>query len=104
LPDSTREIQGDHDRYTARKKVFAYFLDSHHGDGIVSVCVKALPGDNTRLIESDPAKFYMPAYIGPRGWVACRLDAPRVNWSEVRELLKGSYALINQPPSKRSPL
>jgi predicted DNA-binding protein (MmcQ/YjbR family) len=96
-------MQGDHDRYTARKKVFAYFLDNHHGDGIISICVKALPGDNARLIESDPARFYMPAYIGPRGWVAYRLDTPHVNWNEVRELVKGSYALTSPATSKRSP-
>jgi hypothetical protein len=25
---------------------------------------KVLPGDNTALIAADPARFYMPAYIG----------------------------------------
>ena len=95
-------MQGDHDSYRVKKKVFAYFLDNHHGDGIVAVCVKALPGDNKRLIESDPARFYPPAYIGPRGWVGYRLDAGKVSWAEVKELVKGSYALTTQPTSKRS--
>jgi len=39
----------------------------------------------------NPRKFYMPAYIGPRGWVALRLDRPSVDWSEVLELVRGSY-------------
>lgn len=91
LPEATCERQGDHASFRVRKKVFAYFLDNHHGDGIVSVCGKTLPGDNKVLVESDAAKFYLPAYIGPRGWVGLRLDRGEVDWDEVRELVTGSY-------------
>jgi len=91
LPEATRELQGDHASFRVRKKVFAYFLNDHHGDGIVSVCGKALPGDNTALAASDPARFYLPAYIGPRGWIGLRLDVGEVDWEEVEELVTGSY-------------
>jgi phosphoribosylglycinamide formyltransferase-1 len=53
-----------------------------------------LPGDNKALAEAQPRRFYLPAYIGPRGWVALRLDVGKVDWDEVRELLLSSYALI----------
>jgi predicted DNA-binding protein (MmcQ/YjbR family) len=91
LPEATRELQGDHASFRVRKKVFAYFLNNHHGDGIVSICGKALPGDNKLLVASDPVKYYLPAYIGPRGWVGLRLDLGTVDWEEVRELITGSY-------------
>ena len=91
LPQAVREDQGTHASFRVRKKVFAYYLNDHHGDGIVSVCCKALPGDNERLIASSPRKFHMPAYIGPRGWVGLRLDRPTVDWSEVKELVHLSY-------------
>ena len=91
LPEAACERQGSHATFRVRKKVFSYFLDDHHGDGIVSVCVKALPGDHTALIASDPVKFYAPAYIGPRGWVGLRLDRGKVDWDEVNEMLIGSY-------------
>jgi len=91
LPEATRELQGDHASFRVRKKVFAYFLNNHHGDGIVSICGKALPGDNKILVESDPVKYYLPAYIGPRGWVGLRLDIGKVDWDEVKELVTGSY-------------
>jgi phosphoribosylglycinamide formyltransferase-1 len=93
LPEAARLDQGDHASFLIRKKVFAYYLNNHHGDQIVSVCCKALPGDNQRLIEDNPRKFYLPAYIGPRGWVGLRLDLPTVDWTEVKELLRGSYEL-----------
>lgn len=91
LPGAAKEELHGHAAFKVRKKTFAYYLNDHHGDGIVSVCCKVLAGDNARLIEGNPRKFYMPAYIGPRGWVALRLDRPTVDWVEVGELVRGSY-------------
>jgi phosphoribosylglycinamide formyltransferase-1 len=93
FPEATRVDHGSHARFLVRKKTFAYFLDNHHGDGIVSVCCKVLPGDNAALVQSDPKRFYLPAYIGSRGWVALRLDLGKVDWEDVAELLKTSYIL-----------
>ena len=91
LPEATREYNGQHATYQVRKKTFAYYLDNHHGDGIVAVACKALPGDNVALISANPDRFFMPAYIGPRGWVALRLDLGKIDWDEVSELALGSY-------------
>ena len=94
LPGATKEEMHGHVGFKVGKKTFAYYLNNHHGDGIVSVCCTVLEGDNERLIDSNPRKFYMPAYIGPRGWVALRLDRTTVDWSEVRELVRGSYEQV----------
>jgi hypothetical protein len=94
LPEVTRQIYGWHAQFLVRKKTVAYFLDNHHGDGIVAVTCKVLPGDNKRLVETQPRRFYFPAYIASKGWVALRLDVGKVDYDEVRELLLGSYALI----------
>lgn len=94
LPETTRQIHGPHAQFLVRKKTFAYFLDNHHGDGIVAVTCKVLPGDNKALAEAQPRRFYLPAYIGFRGWVALRLDVGKIDWEEVRELLLGSYTLV----------
>ena len=101
LPQATCEVQGDHRTFRVSKKVFAYFLNNHHGDGIVSLCGKVEPGDNTMLVNAQPERFYLPAYIGPRGWVGLRLDGGSpdregidregIDWEEVEELAKDSY-------------
>ena len=70
------------------------FLDNHHGDGIVGVTCKVLPGENQSLVEAQPDRFYPPAYLASRGWVALRLDRSKIDWREVKELLFGSYAMI----------
>ena len=94
FPQAEREIGGSHASFRVKKKTFAYFLNDHHGDGIVGIWCKVLPGDNAALIRADAKRFYMPAYVGPRGWVGLRLDVGRVNWGEVEELAKGSYQLV----------
>jgi hypothetical protein len=94
LPEATRQIYGSHAQFLVRKKTFAYFLNDHHGDGIVAVTGKVLSGDNKALAEVQPRRFYLPAYIASKGWVALRLDVGKIDWDEVRELLLGSYALI----------
>ena len=94
LPKSLREILGKQASFTVGGKTYAYYLNNHHGDGIIGIACKVLPGDNEALVAAHPAKFYMPAYVGPRGWVGLRLDVPGVDWAEVAELITGSYRLI----------
>lgn len=94
LPETTRKIYGSHAQFLVRKKTFAYFLDSHHGDGIVAVTCKVMAGDNKALVASQPRRFYLPDYLASKGWVALRLDVGRIDWSEVQQLLLTSYALI----------
>ena len=93
LPGTEHSDSGDHSTYRVRGKVFAYFLDNHHGDGIVSVCVKSELGENVDRARREPKRFYLPAYIGARGWFGLRLDRGRVSWREVAELVERSFRL-----------
>jgi predicted DNA-binding protein (MmcQ/YjbR family) len=94
MPEATVEHSGSHATFRVRKKVFAYFLDDHHGDGIVSVCVKTQLGENLDLVKRDPGRFYMPAYIGSRGWVGIRVDVKGADWDEVGQFVKASYRAV----------
>ncbi len=93
LPEAERSLRGDHADFRVRKKVFAYFLNNHHGDGIVSVCCRSELGENVDRAGSDPERFYLPAYIGSRGWFGLRLDRGAVNWREVESIVELSYCL-----------
>jgi predicted DNA-binding protein (MmcQ/YjbR family) len=92
LPEATRDYNGQHAGFYVRKRTFA-FLNEHHGDVIVAVTCKVLPGDHKVLAASNPDKFYIPAYVGSRGWVALRLDRGEIDWEEVSELVTGSYRM-----------
>ncbi len=94
LPEATRWYDGQHAGFLVRKKTFAYFLSDHHGDGMVAINCKVLPGDNKSLASAQPARFHLPAYVASKGWVGLRLDLGQIDWDEVAELVRGSYQLI----------
>jgi phosphoribosylglycinamide formyltransferase-1 len=92
LPGAEQALSGSHATFRVRGKVFAYFLDDHHGDGIVSVCVKSELGENVDRARRDPERYYLPAHIGPRGWFGVRLERG-VDWREVANVVARSYRL-----------
>lgn len=94
LPEALRQDSGRHASFLVRKRTFAWFLDDHHGDGIVAVCGKTPLGENADRVAVEPGRYYLPAYIGSRGWVGLRLDVGAVDWEEVAELVRGSYRLV----------
>ena len=86
------EISGEqHRAFRIRRKSFAYYLDDHHGDGIVALCCKATFDEQSLFVETDPENYFTPAYVGAKGWVAIRLDRPRVRWGQVTELFFNAY-------------
>ena len=54
---------------------------------------KAGPGVQEALVSSDPERFFVPAYVGAKGWVGARLDVDH-DWDEIAELIEDSYRLI----------
>ena len=93
LPEVTVEEQ-QHITFRVRGRTFAYYLDDHHGDGRVALNCKVAPHENQELVVAEPRRFFIPAYVGPRGWVGLYLDLPEVDWNEVSELVRDSYRLI----------
>jgi predicted DNA-binding protein (MmcQ/YjbR family) len=77
------------------KKVFAYYGGSLKVDGAWiehphSVVVR--PDESDRRALLDDPRTYVPAYLGPSGWIGVDLDDDS-DWSEVAELLDASYRL-----------
>ncbi len=93
LPEAVRALSGRQAGFRVRGRPFAYWLDDHHGDGIVAVAVRLPPGQSPAFAEGDPARWYLPAYIGRRGWVGRRLDSEPVDWDDVAGLVADSYRL-----------
>jgi predicted DNA-binding protein (MmcQ/YjbR family) len=75
------------------KKVFAYYGGTLKVDGDWiehphSVIVQPDESDRRALLED--ARTFVPAYLGPSGWMGIDLD-DRTDWSEIAELLDASY-------------
>ena len=93
FPEVIAEEEGRHVGFTVRGKRFAWLLEDHHGDGRLAINCKAPPGENSALAERDPERFFLPAYLGSRGWVGAWLDVPEVDWDELERLVLDAYLL-----------
>jgi hypothetical protein len=92
LPEVTYDVAGDeHLAFRVRKKIFAYYLFDHHGDGMIAFCCKSNLSEQRRLVRSDAETFFVPAYVGPKGWVGVRLDLDDVDWEIVTELAQRAF-------------
>ena len=92
LPEAEVERAGaQHLALKVAKKIFGYYQYDHHGDGRIALCCKAPPGEQSLLVRESPRQYFVPPYVGKKGWVAVRLDLPRVDWTAVKSLLFGAY-------------
>ncbi|MGH7286176.1 MAG: MmcQ/YjbR family DNA-binding protein [Polyangiaceae bacterium] len=82
--------------FRVKKKPFVYFVDNHHGDGIIAACIKGDPKANAKSIAKDPKRYYMPAYIGSRGFLGVRLDTKKVDWKDVEKRVGEAYERQNR--------
>ncbi|MCG8594531.1 MAG: MmcQ/YjbR family DNA-binding protein [Kiloniellales bacterium] len=90
LPEATeKEAWGD-PTFRVRDKIFAM---EKRGDGRISLWCKAPPGSQEILVGAAPERFFVPPYVGRKGWIGLRLDDDP-DWDEVAEVVKRSYRLI----------
>lgn len=45
------------------------------------------------LLLSAPQRFFVPPYVGSKGWIGMRIDN-HSDWREVESVVKQSYRLI----------
>jgi hypothetical protein len=94
LPGAEVEESYGHTAYRVRGKRFAWLLVDHHGDGRLALCIKAERGEQQGLMSADPRRYFVPAYLGPRGWVGVLLDpASAPDWDEVAGLLRQAWRM-----------
>ncbi len=56
--------------------------------------MKASAGAAEVLVSSDRDRFFVPPYVGHKGWIGVYLDAPDLDWEELGDLITDSYRLI----------
>ena len=101
LPETVeRPSHGAPTFFAGGKKTFVMFHDDHHGDGRLALWCAAPPGMQLGLVEATPDVYFVPPYVGHRGWVGVRLDrgAP---WDEIAGVLEEAF-LERAPKSLRA--
>jgi hypothetical protein len=90
---SERPSHGEPTFFVQGKRSFATVWDSHHGDGRYALICAAPAGRQAILVSADPEQFFVPAYVGHRGWVGVRLDRG-FDRDEVAGILEDAYAEV----------
>ncbi len=75
------------------KKPFLMMLSDHHGDGRFAIWCAAPDGVQAMLAHADPGKFFVPPYVGHRGWLGVRLDKG-VDWNELAGIAEDAFAEV----------
>ena len=98
LPEATEtEKAGGRPCFQVRGKTFAYYMDDHHGSGVLALWVKSTFEAQAEAVEAEPERVFVPPYAGPQGWLGLRLDV-ECDWDEVREVLAEAWRL--QAPAR----
>jgi hypothetical protein len=73
-------------------RAFVSYMDNHHGDGRLALWCNAPPGLQENLIEEDGRQFFVPPYVGVRGWAGVRLDMGP-DWERTADLIELAYRM-----------
>ena len=97
LPEtSERPSHGAPTFFVRGKRAFLMVLTNHHGDGRFALWCAAPAGLQAMLIDADPERFFVPPYVGHRGWLGVRLDRG-VHWDEIAGIVEDAYAEVAPP-------
>ena len=72
------------------KRCFVMVMDDHHGDGRFALWCAAPEGMQHALVAGDPECYFVPPYVGHRGWVGVRLDRA-LPWDEIAGAIEDAW-------------
>jgi hypothetical protein len=97
MPETSERLShGEPTFFVGGKRSFATIWDNHHGDGRLGLICAAPPGMQSAVVEAEPERFYVPPYIGHRGWLGVRLDRG-FDREEVAGIIEDAYAEVAPP-------
>jgi hypothetical protein len=90
FPEAKEERMRRGPSYRVADKIFA--LERPRGDGLALWC-KVPAGSREFILAAEPARFFIPPYFGPKGWIGIGLDEG-ADWREIEAFAQRSYRLV----------
>jgi len=87
-----RPSHGEPAWFAGGKKAFVTYADHHHDDRVAFWCA-APAGQQQELVAESPGQYFVPPYVGVRGWLGVWLDVP-VDWQVVAEHVADAYRVV----------
>jgi hypothetical protein len=97
LPETSERLShGAPTFFVREKRAFLMVLTNHHGDGRFAIWCAAPDGMQKMLVDADAERFFVPPYVGHRGWLGVRLDRG-IHWEELAGIAEDAYAEVAPP-------
>lgn len=96
FPEAAEVISHGMPDFRVGGKTFATYVINHHGDGRVALWLNAPAGAQHQHVSSEPKHFFVPPYVGPRGWLGVNLDKG-ISWKTVARLVREAYEKVAPP-------
>ena len=93
LPRVTERPSHGQPAFFVGRRCFAMVTVDHHGDGRLALWCAAPEGVQAEVVELEPDRFFVPPYVGHRGWIGVRLDI-EVDWDEVAGVVEDAYRTV----------
>ena len=94
LPETSERLSHGAPTFFIRgKRAFLMVLTDFHGDGRFAIWCAGPEGIQQALVEADPERFFVPPYVGHRGWLGMRLDRA-LDWDELAGIAEDAYAEV----------
>ena len=93
FPETEEVVSHGSPDFRVRGKTFASYVVNHHGDGRVALWLNAPSGSQDHYSRSEPRHFFVPPYVGPRGWLGVHLNKG-ISWQRVAVLVRQAYEKV----------
>ncbi len=94
LPEVTERLShGEPTWFVRGKRTFVMFADRHHDDRLAFWCA-APEGAQGAVVRGDASRYFVPPYVGGRGWIGVYLDVPEVDWDRVEDFVEDAYRVV----------
>jgi hypothetical protein len=94
LPETSERLShGSPTFFVREKRSFLTVLTDFHGDGRFAFWCAAPNGLQRTLVDAEPERFFVPPYVGHRGWLGVRLDRG-LHWDELAGIVEDAYAEV----------
>ncbi len=93
FPEAEEVLSHGSPDFRVRGKTFATCVINHHGDGRIALWLNSPPGAQAHHVKREPKHFFVPPYVGPRGWLGVNLDKG-ISWKVVAGLVREAYTKV----------
>ena len=96
FPQAEEFLSHGSPNFRVRGKTFATYVVNHHGDGRIALWLNAPSGAQEQYTRATPKQFFVPPYVGPRGWLGVQLDQG-LSWKRIAALVREAYEKVAPP-------